>query len=408
MATAAKKAPVAKKANTGKTVAGVKIAKKKPTVRRAHLADEKYTGTEPQWDTERALAMSDADFDHHLRRSFYYYNYHFSNKDLKPELIRWLQEQTDFEVSKIELGKVIKSRWVPMTACSIIMAHRQGMPLRGRTMTYLETMVRDVCEKYDYYNEGADDEVVEEAKPAVKIPTIQDRLNEKMSATLGELEGHFDDVVTNSKSDFKPYDFLVAQNVPQAQLGKVEIAFDTARAEFAAAQAKEDDQLIEGYKHFKAADYKRIYAWLDELQKAVEQYRGVKKATKKARVKKSPSKEKLVAKLKYLKQDNTLKLVSVNPVDIIGAQELWVYNTKTRKLGQYMAMSSSGLAIKGTSIENYTAKSASKTLRKPDQQLAEFMKAGKVQLRKYLDGIKATETKLNGRINADVMLLRVQ
>lgn len=403
-------AKVAKKANTGKTVAGVKIAKKKVTVRRAHLADEKYTGTEPQWDTERALAMSDADFDHHLRRSFYYYNYHFTNKDLKPELIKWLQTQTDFEISKAELSKVIKSRWVPMTACSIIMAHRQGMPLRGRTMQYLETMVRDVCEKYDYYNEGDDEVVVEENKPAVKVPTIQDRLNEKMSATLGELEGHFDDVVLNTKVDFKPYDFLVAQNVPQAQLGKVETAFDKTRAEFQSAQNKEDDQLVEAYKHFKAADYKRIYSWLDELQKAVEQYRGVKKATKKARVKKSPSKEKLVGKLKYLKQDNTLKLVSVNPVDVIGATELWVYNVKTRKLGKYVpGMYKDGLSVKGTTILDFDeTKSVQKTLRKPEQQLAEFMKSGKVQLRSFLTNIKATETKLNGRVNADVLLLKVQ
>jgi hypothetical protein len=401
----AKSAP--KKGNTGKTVAGVKIAKKKVTVRRAHLADEKYTGTEPVWDTERALSMSQEDFDHHLRRSFYYYNYHFTNKDLKPELIKWLQDQTDFTISKTELSKVIKSRWVPMTACSLIMAHRQGMPLRGRIITYLETMVRDVCEKYDYYNEGAEDEVVAEEKPAVKVPTIQDRLNEKLSATIGELEGHFDDVVINAGIAFKPYDFLVAQNVPQAQLGKIETAFASTRAEFEAAQAKQDDQLVEGYKHFKATDFKRIYAWFDELQKAVDQYRGVKKATKKLRVKKSPTKEKLIAKLKYLKQDNTLKLVSVNPVDVIGAQELWVYNTKTRKLGQYMAMSSSGLVIKGTSIDNYTVKSVQKTLRKPEQQLAEFMKAGKVQLRKFMDTVKTTEIALNGRINEDTLLLRV-
>lgn len=407
MATATKKAPV-KKANTGKTVAGVKIAKKKVSVRRAHLADEKYTGGEPQWDTERALAMSDADFDHHLRRSFYYYNYHFSVKDLKPDFITWLQEQKHFVVTKSDLSKVIKSRWVPITACSIIAAHGKGMPLKPRALQYLETAVRDVVEKYTEYNEEEDDLAVKEDTPKVYVPTIQDRLNEKLSATIGELEGHFDDVVTNTKNTFKPYDFLVAQNVAQAQLGKLESAFDSTRAELEAAQAREDEQLVEGYKHFKAADYKRIYAWLDELQKAVEQYRGVKKATKKARVKKSPSKEKLVAKLKYLKQDNTLKLVSVNPVDIIGAQELWVYNTKTRKLGQYMAMSSSGLAIKGTSIDNYTTKSASKTLRKPDQQLADFMKAGKVALRTFLNSIKATETKLNGRINADVMLLRVQ
>lgn len=408
MATAAKKAPVAKKANTGKTVAGVKIAKKKPSTRRAHLADEKYTGGEPQWDTERALAMSDADFDHHLRRSFYYYNYHFTTKDLKPDFLKWLQEQKHFTVTKTELSKVIKSRWVPMTACGIIAAHNVGMPLKPRALQYLETAVRDVCEKYDYYNEEDDQPVATEDKPVLRQPTIQDRLNEKTSATIGELEGYFDDVVTNAGTAFKPYDFLVAQNVPQGQLGKIETAFAKTRAEMESAQAKADEQLVEGYKHFKAADYKRIYAWLDELQKAVDQYRGVKKATKKARVKKSPTKEKLVAKLKYAKQDTVLKLVSVNPVDVIGAQELWVYNTKTRKLGQYIAATSAGLAIKGTSIENYTAKSASKTLRKPEQQLTDFMKAGKVQLRKYMDTIKATETLLNGRINADVLLLKVQ
>jgi hypothetical protein len=407
MATAAKKVP-AKKANTGKTVAGVKIAKKKPSVRRAHLADEKYTGGEPQWDTERALAMSDADFDHHLRRSFYYYNYHFTTKDLKPDFLKWLQEQKHFTVTKTELSKVIKSRWVPMTACGIIAAHNVGMPLKARALQYLETAVRDVCEKYDYYNEEDDQPVATEDKPVVRQPTIQDRLNEKTSATIGELDGYFDDVVTNTGTSFKPYDFLVTQNVPQGQLGKIETAFTKTRAELESAQAKEDEQLVEGYKHFKAADYKRIYAWLDELQKAVDQYRGVKKATKKARVKKSPTKEKLVAKLKYSKQDSVLKLVSINPVDIVGAQELWVYNTKTRKLGQYIASTSAGLAIKGTTIENYTDKSVSKTLRKPEAQLAEFMKAGKVQLRKYMDTIKATDTLLNGRINPDVILLRVQ
>ena len=408
MATAAKKAP-SKKANTGKTVAGVKIAKKKVPVRRAHMADEKYTGTEPQWDTERALAMSDADFDHHLRKSFYYYNYHFGVKDLKSDFITWIQEQKHFVVTKSDLSKVIKSRWVPMTACCLVAAHRCGMPLKANALKFLETSVIDVCEKYDYYNEEDGESTGTAPMPTapVKIPTIQDRLNEKTSELLGELEGHFDDVCLG-KSDLKHYDFLVSNNVVQSQLSKYEQLFAKHRAEFEAAQAKQDEQLVEAYKHVKAADYKRIYAWLDELQKAIEQYRGVKKATKKLRVKKSPTKEKLIARLKYLKDDKTLKLVSINPVDIIGAQELWVYNTKTRKLGQYIAATSSGLAVKGTGIENYTAKSASKTLRKPEQQLMEFMKAGKVQLRKFLDSVKATETLLNGRINADVILLKAQ
>ena len=400
MATAVKSKTVAKKATK---LPSIKAPKKKaPTIRRTHLADEKYTGSEPQWDTERALTMTQEDYDHHLRRSFYFYNYHFTVKDLKPELVKWLQEQTHFEVSKADLSKVIKSRWVPMTACSLVMAHRCGMPFRARGLEFLQHSIRDVCEKYDYYNEGEDEEKPAEEKPvAYKAPTIQDRLNEKTSATIGELEGYYDELET-----VKFYDFLVAQNVPQGQLGKIEKVYADRKAELELAQSKTDEQLTEAYRHLKAADFKKHYSWLDGLLAAVEQYRGVKKATKKARVKKSPSKEKLVAKLKYAKESKELKLVSINPVDIVGAQELWVYNTKTRKLGRYIASNSEGFAVKGTSIENYTDKSVSKTLRKPEQQLAEFMKNTKVQLRKFMDGIKATETMLNGRINADVILLR--
>jgi hypothetical protein len=145
------------------------------------------------------------------------------------------------------------------------------------------------------------------------------------------------------------------------------------------------------------------------MQTAIDQYRNVKKATKKARVKRAPNKEKVVGKLKYMREEKTLKLVSINPVDIIGAQELWCYNTKTRKLYKYIADSVTGpLGIKGTSLTGFnTTASVGKTLRKPEEKLKEFFKATKVQLRKFLDDIKATETTGNGRISADMILLRI-
>ena len=166
--------------------------------------------------------------------------------------------------------------------------------------------------------------------------------------------------------------------------------------------------MIEGYKFLKAADFRRIIAWIDALLAAIEQYRDVKKATKKAAVRKAPSKEKLVAKLKYAKEDKSLKIVSINPATIIGAAELWVYNPKTRKLGKYVASSYQTLAIKGSTIVGFDLdKSVSKTLRKPAEQLSDFAKAGKVALRTFIKDIKAVEVKLNGRINNDVLLLKV-
>jgi hypothetical protein len=78
-------------------------------------------------------------------------------------------------------------------------------------------------------------------------------------------------------------------------------------------------------------------------------------------------------------------------------------------LGKYVATEFAELGIKGTSIINYDEiKSVQKTLRKPEDQIKEFKAAGKVQLRKFLDDIKAVDIKLNGRINEEVVLLKVQ
>ena len=59
-------------------IKGIKVPKKKEPNARVLASDEKATGPEPQWDTERALGFDEATFDHHLRKSFQYYNYHYS------------------------------------------------------------------------------------------------------------------------------------------------------------------------------------------------------------------------------------------------------------------------------------------------------------------------------------------
>ena len=112
--------------------------------------------------------------------------------------------------------------------------------------------------------------------------------------------------------------------------------------------------------------------------------------------------------MNYAKDFAELKLVSVDPKTIIGASSLWVYNIKTRKLGVYYALDASGLNIKGSTIQNFAeSKSVSKTLRKPAVTVNEVLKAGKVALRNILTDIRAAETALTGRINADTILLKV-
>ena len=386
------------------TVAGIKIKNKAPRQTRVAFADEKYTGSEPEWPAE-AADWDNERFDNKLRKSFYYYNYYYSQKDCKKYVVEWLQKNSKLSIEEVKAFNRAGDRLLPMTVCSLIMAHRAGMPFRGRHIEFIIDSVMDVVAK-------AEPEVLDAVATPEQVahrPTIQDRLAERTSEIIGELEGIFDDVATGVKNPTKLYDYLVANNVVQSQLGKYEDVYKTRKAELELAISRKDDQVREGYSHLKAVDFKRIIAWIDDLLAAVEQYRGVKKATKKARVKKAPSREKVVARLKYAKDNAGLKIVSINPADIIGAQALWVYNVKTRKLGRYVAAAYQTLNVKGTSIVNFdTDKSVSKTLRKPDEKLREFAKAGKVALRKFLDDIKATEAKMNGRISADVVLLKVE
>ena len=386
----------------------IKAPRKAPAkTRDPAFSDEKYTGREPVWDTERAAVMSQEEFDHFLRKSFFYYNYYYTQKDCKKHVVKWMQENN---YSKADVSKFIRSpdRSIPMTACGLVMAARQGMPMREKELTYLKERLHEAINSDELEPEAvaADKPVVQ----AVRAPTIQDRLNEKTAEHLAHFEGLYDEILAGETVKPDAFNYLTANTVPQSQINKFEQLFTVRKGELLVAQERRDEQVEEAYKHYKAADFRRHHAFLDQLLSDLDQYRSVKKATKKARVKRAPNKEKVVSKLKYMKEEKTLKLVSINPVDIVGAQELWAYNTKTRKLYKYIADTLQGpLGVKGTSLTGFDpVKSVGKTLRKPEEKLKEFAKATKVQLRRFLEDIKATETIGNGRMNSDTVLLKVQ
>lgn len=387
--------------------------KKKAKVSNINFSDEKYTGKEPTWDYDLALTFSNEEFDHHLRDSFRYYNYYYSTKDLKKYVVAWLRQhegsQGLHKLDKTTIDRYQRSAdsLTPFTVCALIKAHERGMPLRDRHVEYiLDAVKRVLLLKAD------DEEEVEkkvDTKPVVKVPTIQDRMNDVAKKHILYFEILEDGLFAGETVDPKAYEYLVKNTVPQALIGKIQAVFEPRYNELKEARKGECEQLKEAYSHLKAADYKRYDAFYTSLFQDLAAYNQTKKATKKAAVRKPPAKEKLVRSLKYLKQDTGLKIVSVNPVDIVGAEVLWVYNVKTRKLGRYVAEDQGGaLGVKGTTITGFNeSKSTQKTLRKPEEQIKAFLGSSKVELRKFLENIKTTEIKLNGRINTDTILLKI-
>lgn len=277
----------------------------------------------------------------------------------------------------------------------------------------------------------------EKSKPKnVYKPTIQERIFEQAQAASEGLDEWLEGFITDKKNfDPKGFDFkshFAKQGVTQAHARKIKKFYETEIDDFrdllrmpTAGQLKKMneyeadlwEQLKEGYAHLKKVDINTYISAIENLIAALDFVIESSKAQRKPRVAKPKSADKLVEKLKYCKTDEKYKLASVSPVEIIGATEVWIFNIKTRKLGKYVAANidpkgmkrdGTGLTVKGTAIQGFDeTASIQKTLRKPEETLKEFKSAGKVKLRKFLEELSTTDTKMNGRLNTDTIILRV-
>ena len=248
-------------------------------------------------------------------------------------------------------------------------------------------------------------EVVVDDKPVT--PNIQDRIREKASECIGELEGLLDEyILSKFTSNPKPYGVMHTLNIKGVHTNRILEHWKRIRAEYDTVLTTEDELIKEGYSNFSKTEIKKIVGFCDSIITDCMKVVDEANKSRKPRQRKQKTPEQLVSKLKYL--DKHEALVSENSKDIIGAIQLWVYNTKSRKLGCYNADDASGLSVKGSSIIGFNeSKSTQKKLRKPEVTLPEILKGGKVYLRTALDDIKAVPATLNGRLNTDTILLRI-
>lgn len=392
------------------------MAVKSPKKTKAdHLNEARAARTKdlsPKWDG--CENMSTDQFYKHFRMSMQWYNMEKSAKDLKPKVIDWMG-RNDYSKDTIKQFKAIKDWHCTITMGSIAANLLKGMPAvredfnHGRdTAAWLREQIARVLD------EGKNDlevEAVIEVKPSY-APSIQDRLREaslKMTEEIEDALAAFDtDPNAFEPKAFKLLNLLKGKQAKAAHARIIKSLYLRNYTELQEAYAGKDDQLKEAYSHISKKNLRKLVDFYSEIISACDMLGQEAKVNRKPKAKKAVPAEKVVAKLKFKKTDEVNKLVSINPVDIVGAKELWIYNTKTRKLGKYVAAEFSDLSVKGTSLIGFDEnKSVMKTLRKPAEQLKAFKSAGKVQLRKFLDEINAVDIKMNGRINEETLLLRV-
>jgi uncharacterized protein (DUF433 family) len=401
------------------TVAGIKIKPKvkKEKITSVSIRENAKRDYSPKWDG--AEGWDGEQFNRHFRGAMAYYRMESSGKELKSKVIDWMG-RNGYEKAVIKAFKDTRDGRCGLTMGAVAACLIKGMPSthagfnNGRdTATWLGKEIAKVIEQ------GADDEVeVEEGVKTVKVdvyvPTIQDRLREAAGGMSEELDAAIDSFITDPEAfnpkDIKVINLLKGKGAKAAHSRIIKGYFQRNHDELQElASGNADEQLREGYKHLPRKNVKKLIEFYEAIMSACEQIAAEQKVMKKPRAAKVKPAEQIVAKLKFMLSDTKLGITSAPPATIIGASGVAVFNVKTRKIGYYIATSSAGLGVKGTTLTGFTDKSVQKTLRKPPEQIKEF-KEQNTQKRFetwFAKSVKTTETQLNGRFSEDTVILKV-
>jgi hypothetical protein len=264
--------------------------------------------------------------------------------------------------------------------------------------TSVPWLVKKIAEVSKY--QKSEEEKTDSPDVASKT-TIQERVSEARSNLIGEILGMIDDDIEN----LDLYRHLQGIEAKATHVSHLSEKLRATRDELREAHEGSDPQLKEAYPY--RAEIKKMLAIYEKLVADCERHIGNVKAVKAPRKKKEKSASDQTKKMVYLKQWPELKLVSIDPTQVIGAMDLWVYNVKYKTLAHYKSREASGFKVRGTTLANYDIDtSEQRALRKPEKTLDEVLKATPSFLKKVMGGLTTRPSKPNGRINENTILLR--
>lgn len=238
----------------------------------------------------------------------------------------------------------------------------------------------------------------DDAKPQV------DRARITALSLCHQIDDRIDEFTLEKKSSFSVKNFLETNNVTAPVAKIIAEQYRSLKDELDEALEGQDEQLNEGYGYLTKSELKRFNQFVTDIIQACTQQKVI---ARKPRVKKEKPAGVLVSKMKFQLSYDELNLKSANPVSVVGATELLVYNTKYRRITVYRAMEGEKLSVKGTTIINYDVnRSLTQGLRKPE----EFFKKDYSTRKNLQSAISTLTTKSsipNGRINEDTIIVKV-
>ena len=363
------------------------------------LIAEKFHGAEPIY--KKVISTKS---DPMIGKLLNWYNFMAQDKDKDNWLTDYMKNNgyTKSDISSIlnlqGLGAVSKN-----SASILSRIESNGTIFSGE----LEGIVKSKIERALTFKQ----KVIEQETTKAKVVSIQDRVK-----ALAEPHIIFvDDEISSwyetrkKKIEFSLYDYLQKNQLNSQICNHIKSCISSRYEEHVEMVAGNDEQLNEAYAYLSVASKKEILKQLKLCLSDIERYVGNTKAAKpkQTRKKKPISVAKQINNLKYQKEFAKFKIKSISPESIIGAQQLWVFNTKYNHLSMLNTDDPKGFSVKGTTVLNIDAQtSIKKTVRKPEEAIQKVLNGGKVVLKKLMSELKTKSIDVNGRLNDDCILLK--
>jgi hypothetical protein len=386
-------------------------AKLNPKIKRIGILDIKEYGPEPEWRENKIL--SDRQYLNKTAKAVHWYYNIYSKKEGKEFFIAWLNNNFPKKHKLMLVLSKAKPDYFSNLLCALYLLENKGWQ---RRFCILRHVVKHINEIHLALNKelSVDTEPQENAETISIQPNIQERIRDQAVRMSDFIDAAIDDFIINpnqwDSSNYKVASGLRTSGAKAVHARYIKGFFLKGLLELQElSSGNASDQLKEAYKHLPRKNVKKLLDFYQSIQDSCDQLIGESKIARKPRNKKIKPADELVKKIKFLSSFDKLAVSSIPPVSIIGASSLVVYNVRTRKIGYYIAKSSSGLTVKGAVLDNYSEKSIQKTLRKPEEQLKKFKE---LNTQKRFENwfsreVTTTDTILSGRFNEDTILLKV-
>jgi len=368
--------------------------------RKQKTIDELHYGPEP-----------DSTSDANIHTCFNWYNYMHNPSDGAGWLADWMEENE----YKVEYVKKVRSYsdYLTMSSCSLARMDSRKVPvlhdpdfepkpiLGGKSAhqkitSYIDEVVVKIQKKIDKKEKKKD------AKPVV---TIQQRIQNKADELSSEIDFAIDNFIDKNEKDFNVFEYLNNENVSGPVALKIADIFRPTHEELVEAIEGSDPQLKEGYSFLTKPKLKKYSEFVSNIIGSIEKY-AEGKSKRKPRRKKIYSAQEQIKNLKYNIVDTEYHLTSIYAEEIVGAMELWTFNTKTKEITRFIALDRGGLSVKGTTLKNFKG-TTKKIGNKTKYFLDKIQNGGKIVLSRVIDEINTKSSIPTGRINQNMVLLKV-